>query len=266
LYSLHVTCATDEAEALSVELWEAGTCGIRELDLPDGRVKLIAAFEQNEIRKHLLDKFERYSPEWLVEDERDWVAETRQSWPARAIGERLFLAPVWCEDATPVGRIRLIHNPGLACGTGQHPCTQLALQALETTVQSGHAIADIGTGSGILAIAALQLGARLAVGVDLDQAALSSARENFLLNHLRPTLVAGSADCLGSESADVIVANISPSVLLALADDLLRVVRPGGCLILTGFQDREGKTIAAVFAPLATFSAEGWSCLISRAF
>ena len=73
------------------------------------------------------------------------------------VGERLFLAPPWSEETVPDGRVRLIHNPGLACGTGEHPCTQMALAAMERIVKPGDRVADIGTGSGILAIGAALL-------------------------------------------------------------------------------------------------------------
>ncbi len=188
MYSLHIECDADQLDLLSAELWEAGTVGIRELS--DG---VIAAFETNERRAELL---QRFGGTWTQEDSTDWVEATHHAWPPRLIGNRIFLAPHWCTDETPAGRVRLVHNPGLACGTGEHPCTQLALAAIESANVAGKTVVDIGTGSGLLAIAALQLGARIAVGVDLDEAALHAARENFELNHLLPNLAVGSADCL----------------------------------------------------------------------
>ncbi len=256
---------------LSGELWDAGTIGVREIDVfpataqENECVRLIASFETNATRDNLLERFSDFAPQWTHENETDWVRETERAWPGRLIGQKLFLAAPWCLEETPTGRERLIHNPGLACGTGEHPCTQLALQALERVVRPGCVVADIGTGSGILAIAALRLGAVWAAGSDIDEEALKTARGNFELNGLATNLVVGSVDCFSARSVDVAVANINASVLLALADDLVRIVRPGGASILTGFPLSEAGTVRALFGATETLERDGWSCLISRA-
>lgn len=263
MYSLHVNCAADESEFVSAELWEAGTVAVCEMDF-DGRVVLIAGFETNGSRQQLLEQFARYAPEWRSEPARDWVAETEAAWPPRAVGERLFLAPLWSDDATPPGRLRIVHNPGLACGTGEHPCTQLALMALERCVTPGLRVVDVGTGSGLLAIAAVRLGARTALGIDPDEAALSSACENFALNCFAARLAVGSADCLATSCADVTVANISGTVLLAILDDLLRITRPGGWIVLTGFPQSEASVFEDALPISETFGIDDWRCVVAR--
>ncbi len=262
MFSLHLTCNPQEVDLLSAELWEAGTAGIREIEEESEVVKLIAGF--GEQRDDLTENFLPYFPRWVREAETDWVDATHYAWPGRSIGCKLFLAAPWCEAITPSGRMRLIHNPGMAAGTGEHPCTQLALEALEGTITTGSTVADIGTGSGILAIAAHLLGGAFAIGVDLDESALNTARENFALNHLQLDLVAGSAECLRSESFSVVVANISATVLLSIADELLRVLKPGGTFILTGFPDGERAAIEGIFPAQAVLEKDGWSCLISN--
>ena len=161
-----LNCNADDADLLSAELWEAGTAGIQELENGGGALTLMASFETNDERDELLRRFDRFSPAWIHENDTDWVQETKRAWPGQCVGTQLFLAPPWCDEATPPGRERVIHNPGLACGTGDHPCTQLALEALEQVVIPACSVADIGTGSGILAIAALRLGAATAFGMD----------------------------------------------------------------------------------------------------
>lgn len=260
MYSLRLICEAREVDALSVELWEAGTAGIREIE-KGGRVTLIAAFYSNDLRQLLLNRFADYSPEWNAEPDTDWIAHTHLAWPARSIGQRLFLAPPWNREPTPAGRLRIVLNPGLACGTGEHPCTQLALMALEKHVTGGCRVADVGTGSGILAIAALLLGAETAIGIDPDEAALQQARENFALNGLEASLVAGHADCIVDEFAEVVVANISATVLLAVADHLQRIVRRNGWLILTGFTEVELNRVQALFGTGEVFGIEEWRCL-----
>ncbi|MBV8811842.1 MAG: 50S ribosomal protein L11 methyltransferase, partial [Acidobacteriaceae bacterium] len=185
MYWLRLTCPPEAVDRMTGELWAFGTLGIRELE-SDGAVVLIAHFDNAESRHELISRFRIYAPEWGREKDTDWLHETHSAWTAREVGQRLFLAPSWNTEATPAGRQRVIHNPGLACGTGEHPCSQLALRALEKCVYRGSSVVDIGTGSGILAIAARRLGARLAIGLDTDLAALEAARGNFDLNALDP--------------------------------------------------------------------------------
>ncbi|MDQ2773578.1 MAG: 50S ribosomal protein L11 methyltransferase [Acidobacteriota bacterium] len=260
MYSLHLTCLPGEVDLLSADLWEFGTAGIRELDSADKTV-LIAGFEANQRRAELFQRFANYSPEWEQEDTTDWVRHTEQSWPAREIGEKIFLAPVWSNDSTPSGRVRVVHNPGLACGTGEHPCTQLAFAAIERYVQPGSRMVDVGTGSGILAIAALRLGAELAVGIDPDVSALQAAHENFALNGIDPTLVAGFVDCVTGGCSDLTLANISGSVLLSIFDDLLRITSPGGRLILTGFNESEVRVFLRLLPTAEVSALNEWRCV-----
>ncbi|HTU45602.1 MAG TPA: 50S ribosomal protein L11 methyltransferase [Bryobacteraceae bacterium] len=236
MYSLLLTCTSAEIESISAELWEAGTLGIEELN-SSGEIQLVAAFSSQQAG--LLERFANYSPRWRLAPPIDWIAETHRAWPARAIGEKLFLAPPWCHDPTPPGRERIVHVPGLACGTGEHPCTQLALLALEKFVRPNTTLIDIGTGSGILTIAALRLGAARAIGLDTDESALATARENFSLNAFEPLLIAGSAECVSDGIADIAIANINGSVLLSIFDELLRITKGNGHLILTGFPELE---------------------------
>ena len=258
MVSLRLVCAPDEADAISAELWEAGTAGIRELEEGDN-VVLIAGFEE-EIAG-LAARLHRFQPQWEREEDTDWTLATKLAWPGRVVGERIFLAPPWNEEPTPEGLVRVIHNPGLASGTGEHPCTQLALEALEKSLFTGAVVADIGTGSGILAISALQLGAKFAVALDTDEAALQTARENFELNQRHAYLATGSADCIASDSIDILVANISGSVLVAIADELIRVTKNDATLILTGFPEWELKALQSVFGDGEVSSLIEWRCL-----
>ena len=264
MFSLHLTCAPEDVDLLSADLWDYGTAGIREMEDSDGAVRLIAVFGTNEHRLELLDRFACYAPEWEREDATDWIQHTHEAWPARQIGERIFLAPQWSNAPTPPGRVRVRHNPGLACGTGEHPCSQLALMALETHVLAGSRVVDVGTGSGILAIAALQLGAGFAVGLDTDVSALQAARENFGLNSLEPVLVGGSIECLANASAELTVANISGTVLLSIFDDLLRVTAPGGRLLLTGFNESELSFFLRLLPGAEVSEINEWRCVAAR--
>jgi ribosomal protein L11 methyltransferase len=259
MFELHLTCGPQEVEELSFALWEAGTVGIRE---EDG--SLIAGFADEADRAELAARLAAYEPHWERAADTDWVLATQQSWPGRAVGKRIFLSPVWNQDKTPPGRVRVIHNPGMASGTGEHPCTQLALQSLEQCVTAGDVVVDIGAGSGILALAALRLQARRAFALDTDWTSLACARENFQLNDWQPTLALGSAECIASHSAATVVANISGTVLLSLADELLRIVKPGGWLILTGFPENELSVVEEIFGQGEVTASNEWRCLRLR--
>jgi len=263
VFSLHLTCRPDEVEALSFELWEAGTAGIREED-GGPNTQLVAGFEDDSDRDELAAQFSQYHPRWEREEDTDWVAATQDSWPAREVGERIFLAPVWNLQLTPEGRVRVIHNPGLASGTGEHPCTQLALEGLSKCVKKGDVVADVGTGSGILSVTALLLGASVAAALDMDWASLATAQENFGLNDFPATAALGSAECMASESGDVVVANISGTVLLSIADELLRICKPGGWLILTGFPESELAALQGMFGSGEVSEMNEWRCLMLR--
>jgi ribosomal protein L11 methyltransferase len=260
MYALRLVCPPEEVDRVTGALWEAGTLGIQEIAAP-GTTVLLAVFEKPIESGELIASLERLKPVWQALPPTDWAEQTRRAWPGRAIGNRLFLAAPWSAEETPAGRLRVMHNPGLACGTGEHPCTQLALEALETHVTPDDVVADIGTGSGILAIAALLLGARFAVGADTDEAALRVAQENFLLNQLTPLLVAGSSDCLREGWASLTVANLNGPILFPIVPDLIRITRRGGRLILTGFTEAEMQAFVRRL-PQAEVSASGpWRCL-----
>jgi len=265
VYSLLLRCRPEDVDLLSGDLWTEGTEGIQEL-ADDNGVLLIASFAGSENREHLLAHFGPFAPKWRQERAIDWVEATKSAWPARQVGERIFLVPHWSTDPTPAGRKRLVHNPALACGTGEHPCTQLALIALEQFVEPGFGVVDVGTGSGILAIAAVRLGARFAFGIDTDEAALQAAKQNFELNELKANLVAGSADCLAVDCADVTIANINATVLLFLVEDLIRITKVDGRLILTGFTEAELNGLRRNFTNSSVLEMDEWRCLIIKTF
>ncbi len=239
--------------------WDALALGQTE----DGAwATLLAGFAADDRRDELLRHFARYQPEWR-RDDTDWVAETRRQWPMRLIGERIVLMAPWDSSTPPENRIRIVLNPGMASGTGEHPCTQLALEALERVVKQGCRVADIGAGSGILAITAAQLGA-FSLALEPDLGAIDTATENIELNASKPLLAAGCADALRGGWADITVANISGTVLLAILDDLQRVTKSGGLLILSGFEEQETFRFTCLFPAAKLATRAGWACLSVR--
>ena len=262
MYSLHLLCTEEEADFLIAELSEAGTIGIRE-EPRGSQLELIAGFETSHQRQDLLSRFARYQCTWERESSIDWLQRFQDSWHSRLVGERCFLTTPWSKEPTPEGRIRVVQNPSGAFGTGEHECTQMALMALEKYARTGSTAVDVGTGSGILTIAALKLGCSAAAGVDLDEAALLTAKENFHLNQLTPRVAVGSADCVRTECADITIANISGTVILSILEDLTRITRPDGVLILTGFLTPEAETFEKLLESRERLQLNEWSCVVT---
>lgn len=231
MFSLELRVRPDVRDLLTAELWDAGSVGIVELD--DARVR--AFFDDEGARGALLERFATYDPQVREEEDRDWVAYSRENWEPIAAGERFYLVPAWRDDPAPEGRFRITVNPGMAFGTGVHETTQLCIEALERHVRPGMTVLDVGTGSGILAQAAELLGAARTIACDNDHVAVEIARGN-----LRGTLVfTGSADAVEARVADLLVANISPEAAVALAPEFARCLRPNGLAVLSGFEENE---------------------------
>jgi ribosomal protein L11 methyltransferase len=152
-----------------------------------------------------------------------------------SVGTRFYLVPAWRDDPAPAGRLRIAVNPGLAFGTGVHETTQLCMEALEDYLAPGMSVLDVGTGSGILAVAARLLGAASVTACDTDAVAVEIAGKL----EDPPWLFVGSADAVASGCADVVLANISPEAIVQLGPDLLRVRRPGGVLLVSGIESGE---------------------------
>lgn len=168
-----------------------------------------------------------------VEDE-DWTELWKIHFKPRRIGKRLVIRPTWEEFAAGPDDVVIVLDPGQAFGTGDHPTTRLCLELLEAEDLTGQSVADIGCGSGILAIAAVKLGAAAVVASDLDPLAVAVTRENMVRNGVEfPAEVAEGFSIL-SEPADFIVSNIISATLIRLAPDAAKWVRPGGKWVVSG--------------------------------
>lgn len=219
------------------ELWEAGCAGIVEQE------DTLRAFFDDDARQAELQA--RFGGEISPADTRDWVAFAHEYLQPMEIGQRIFVCPEWRDDATPAGRFRIEVNAGLAFGTGAHETTRLCLEALERHVKPGMTVVDIGTGSGILAEAAVKLGAGKVWANDNDPEAVAVARENFERAGIAVELSVGSADSAPGSFADIVVANISPAWIADLASEWVRILKPGGVAILSGFETGDIPTVSA---------------------
>jgi len=186
-----------------------------------------------------------------IVQEADWADAWKAYFPVMRIGRRLVIRPTWRRHRRAPDDVVLALDPGMAFGTGLHPTTRLCLAALEAVADRGDLadarVLDVGCGSGILAIAALKLGAASAVGVDTDpiaiEASIANARRNALARRVRAR--AGSLPT-GEPAFDVVLANLIAGLLVMLAADLHDELRPGGLLVASGiFVDRETDVVAA---------------------
>jgi ribosomal protein L11 methyltransferase len=182
-------------------------------------------------------------------EETDWVRLTQVQFEPQRISDRLWIVPTWHEVPHP-GAINIRLDPGLAFGTGSHPTTRLCLQWLETTVRGGESVLDYGCGSGILAIAAMKLGAGHILGIDVDPAALDAARANVRANSDEASsVICEFADAAApiSLKADIVVANILANPLRLLAPALAGHTRPGGKLALAGILASQGDELSGIY-------------------
>jgi ribosomal protein L11 methyltransferase len=193
-----------------------------------------------------------------------WQPGLAQSVRARPIGTRLWLAPA-DDKHLPADRVAVRINMGLAFGTGEHPTTALCLEWLDRHFATGSTLLDYGCGSGILALAALALGAKRAFAVDNDHQALLATRANADLNDVMARLFVGAPEALPEVTVDVLAANILAGPLIELAATFARYVRPGGRLVLSGVLEAQAADVAAAYAPyfgaLEQTVRDGWSCL-----
>ncbi|MGG4264294.1 50S ribosomal protein L11 methyltransferase [Peribacillus simplex] len=205
-------------------------------------------------------------------NEEEWATAWKKYYNPVKISERFTIVPTW-EDYTPVSSDELIIelDPGMAFGTGTHPTTVMCIQALERTVQPGDLVVDVGTGSGVLSIAAALLDAKQIQSLDLDEVAVQSAMQNVELNNVQDKVSVSQGNLLDgvNEQADVVVANILAEVIMRFTDDVAQVVKPGGYFIASGIiqpkkQDVKDAIMGSGFTIEETILMEDWVAIIAK--
>ena len=212
-------------------------------------------------------------------EETDWEESWKENYTAVEVGQRLVVLPYWLDKEDYPERLPVILDPGLTFGTGTHPSTQMVLRAMEQHVKPGAACLDLGSGSGILSIAALRLGAASAIGVDIDPKAEDIARENAAYNQFAApefTALTGNVttdrplmDKLAGKDYDVVLVNIVADVIIGLSPVLPKFLTKESTLICSGILDvRLGEVVAALeaagLAVTAIYEQEDWRCLTAK--
>lgn len=202
--------------------------------------------------------------------EEDWANTWKQYYKPSKVGEKIVVKPIWEEYEKKSGELVVNLDPGMAFGTGTHETTRMCIQALERYVKEESTVFDVGCGSGILAIAAAKLGAKLAVGVDLDPVAVESSMENVGHNNLNNIeILHGNLVEVIDGKADIVVANILAEIICILTDDVKRVMKDGGVFITSGIiHDRVEmvceKLESTGFEVIEKNKDGEWNCIVAK--
>ena len=213
--------------------------------------------------------------------EYDWAHSWQKYYRPLAIGKTIYIVPEWERDTAqiPEGCTSILMNPGLTFGTGSHASTQLCLEGIEEFIVPGKSVLDLGCGSGILAIAALRLGASHATGVDIDPKAVDVSYENAELNGIgrdRCRFLAGNVIAdkslvaeLKELKAPLVLANIVADVIIPLAPVVPELLAEGGTFVCSGIIDKRGDEVAAALEKnglkvIRRFEKNGWIALAAQ--
>jgi len=291
-WQLTVPSSADTSDGLTNFLWEHGALGVVEEELPGEPPRLLAFFPETASPTSLLGAVNAYQASLqslgfvvasnsaqitpLLDD--DWAHAWQQSFPPIEVGERLLVLPPWDTppEGTVPGRLTVIIEPGRAFGTGHHGSTEGCLVLIEAALCSLRApaepVLDIGTGTGILAIAAVKLGAPSALAIDLDPDAIAAARQNAQRNGCadRISLALGGLETVPGETRyHLVVANLLTHAHLRLVHEYERLVALGGLLVLGGILEGEHGRVADALRPagfelLMPRMVDGWASLLAR--
>ncbi len=202
--------------------------------------------------------------------EEDWADKWKAFFKPTAVGERLFVRPIWIDDYDAGDRAVLNIEPGAAFGTGTHDTTRLCLETLDKIIKEGDTVLDIGCGSGILAIASMLLGATEGFGVDIDELAVKTAKENGKMNGLdEPELkfVCGDLADKVTKQYDVVVANIVADIIILFSTQVRAFMKQGAKFIASGIIDTRADEVVSALQSAGLKLVEriehgGWVCLV----
>ena len=207
----------------------------------------------------------------------DWEESWKDNYPPQEVGEKIVVLPYWRSDED-TQRLKVILDPGLTFGTGAHPSTQMVMETMEDLVQPGFRCLDLGSGSGILSIAALRLGAKSAIGIDIDPKAEDIARENAAYNQFgTPEFTALTGNVtedkelmaqLAAKEYDLVLVNIVADVIIGLAPILPNFLTPSCHLICSGILDSRLEDVTAALEKAgltirAVKAKEDWRCVLA---
>lgn len=259
---VHLLASPEQAPLLSSEAWDLGATGIEERDhttidpasASEGEVRLVISFPDFELAEAAVKHFADYKPELVVLEGDEWRDEWKKYFEPSRVSGRLCLQPPWKDWDASDDDVVLTIDPGRAFGTGLHETTRLVLKEIEQTVEGNERVLDVGCGSGILAIAALRLGAQEALCIDNDPDVIPIAKENAVVNGVGKRLMSSATPIEEISGVyDQVYANIQAHVLIPMADALRARVSKQGTLILSGILDEYAQGVEQAYSP--------WRCV-----
>jgi len=287
---IKITTSQESSDAISNFLFELGakSINIEESDGLPSNITLITDFVSDDLIGIRVKKIKKFinklraigletkpgSIEIESIEDKDWVKESRTHFPPKTIGENFVIAPTWIPEVE-LNQSKLIIriDPGMAFGTGHHPSTRLSLELLEKSIDGGEKVADIGTGSGILSIASIMLGAKKVKAVDIDETSVTVAIENTRLNNVDKKIDVNVGEGLKGIHGKfhLIVSNILTSILLPMIPDFYKHLKYSGKLILSGIMDSEAYLIEDSirehnFELIEKLVSDGWIGILAKKF
>jgi ribosomal protein L11 methyltransferase len=283
-HQLSMTLEASQADRLSEYLSQLGALSVSLKDAEDHaifeppidtqplwpKVVLQALFEahqpHSEVEHQILKILSTEAQiHWSIIHAQEWRISGRENFCSKRCGERLWICPSWTDQPNDPNAVIVTLDPGVAFGTGAHATTDMCLNWLDRHLQGGEVVLDFGSGSGILSIAALKLGAQHVDAVDIDPQARQSTWDNAQLNQVEQQLTLTSLDNLRTEKFDLVVANILANTLIELAPTIQRILKPSGKLVLSGILLQQEPQLIEVYQAkfrLTRYSQqEGWVCL-----
>jgi ribosomal protein L11 methyltransferase len=265
---LQINVPAAAAELAADRLWTAGARAVEEVDLAGGRVGLrsVLAGDDAVSLARLGPLADGWRADWIEVD--DEPAQTWRSFARpTAIGDDLVIRPAWC---APIGddRLDVEIEPGGSFGLGDHPTTRLSAAATLRLVEPGSTVLDVGCGSGVLGIVAARRGASKVVAIDIAEAAVEATVDNARRNGVASLVEASSTPIAEIEGHfDLVLANVLAPTIIAIADDLRRVLAPGGVLLVSGVLAERFDHVIEALHPLRVASVDtmdAWAAIELR--
>ena len=257
-----VTTSYDAAEAVANYLFEMTATGVEFKESDTQNVQLIAYYPLDDrvgARMQKLRNFLAELPTWEIQTDpatidlkhvksEKWAEAWKAAFPPQRVGERIFIVPSWHDALHNETDVLIQLDPGMAFGTGYHPTTRLSLELLEHTVEPCHHIADIGTGSGILTIAAIKLGAKRVDAIEIDPTAIPVAAANFQTNAVTQQVCLSQNDGLKEVDSEyhLIIGNILTKAILPIIPECAPRLHPAGIVIFSGILETELAQVQSV--------------------
>jgi ribosomal protein L11 methyltransferase len=270
--AFELTVPADREEDVVALLWEAGTTGLEvRTDASAGAYITVVAYFGEPVTeaalRATLAPVKGATVRSCAVPDVDWVGRFREGFQGFDAGG-FRIAPAWTPESGTSAGLRLVVDPGRAFGTGTHESTRLCLEAVRTACTAATSrVLDVGTGSGILAVAAALCGARCVIGADLDPEALASARRHAVLNAVQVRLVqADGGRPFAARAFGLVLANLSAGLLMERRDELRALPAAGGTLVLAGFLETEAELVRQAYGgrPEELRRAGEWAALVHR--